>query len=76
MWHSLFAITLTALISAAALALACSQPDLGPEVYCGTYRGGPKTSFYKTAAGRLEGIAELSPPLIGADPAKLPRMAA
>jgi hypothetical protein len=37
----------------AAPALACSQPDMGPEVYCGTYRGGPKTSFYKIANGRL-----------------------
>ena len=53
MRNSLFAIALTALISTAVPALACSQPDLGPEVYCGTYRGGPKTSFYKTAEGRL-----------------------
>ena len=53
MRNSLFAIALTALISTAVPALACSQPDLGPEVYCGTYRGGPKTSFYKTADGRL-----------------------
>jgi hypothetical protein len=48
-----YAIALTALISAATPGLACSQPDMGPEVYCGTYRGGPKTSFYKTADGRL-----------------------
>ncbi len=53
MRHSLFAIVVAALISTTAPALACSQPDLGPEVYCGTYRGGPKTSFYKTADGRL-----------------------
>src|SRR5439155_17164516 len=53
MRHSLFAIGLAALVSTAAPALACSSPDLGPEVYCGTYRGGPKTSFYKTANGRL-----------------------
>ncbi len=53
MRHFLFTTALTALISTSASVLACSQPDLGPEVYCGTYRGGPKTSFYKTPDGRL-----------------------
>jgi hypothetical protein len=27
-------------------AFACDRP-IGPEVFCGTYRAGPKTSFYK-----------------------------
>ncbi len=47
------AVAVGVVLSVAAPALACSSPDLGPEVYCGTYRGGPKTSFYKTDNGRL-----------------------
>src|SRR5438874_11609721 len=53
MRHSLFRIAFVGLLSGTAPALACSQPDLGPEVYCGTYRGDVKTSFYKTPNGRL-----------------------
>jgi hypothetical protein len=33
--------------SSGAFACASSVPDLGSEIYCGKYRGGPKTSFYK-----------------------------
>jgi hypothetical protein len=49
------AVVIGVAISVAGPALACtpSVPDLGPEVYCGKYRGGPKTSFYKTPDGRL-----------------------
>lgn len=29
------------------VAIACDMPDIGPETFCGKYRAGPKTSFYK-----------------------------
>jgi hypothetical protein len=59
MRHSLItftrAVVIGVAISVAGPALACttSVSDLGAEVYCGKYRGGPKTSFYKTPDGRL-----------------------
>ena len=49
------AIVVGVALSVATRAQACSASvqDLGAEVYCGKYRGGPKTSFYKTPDGRL-----------------------
>ena len=29
----------------------CTQPDLGPDIFCGTYRAAPKTSFNEGADG-------------------------
>ena len=37
--------------SDAAWADGCSQPDLGPDIFCGTYREGPKTSFVNDGNG-------------------------
>src|SRR5437763_17126578 len=34
------------LIAFTSSAIACDRP-IGPEVFCGTYRAGPKTTFYK-----------------------------
>lgn len=41
------------LLTAPALACSSSVDDLGPEIYCGKYRGDVKTSFYTTPDGRL-----------------------
>jgi len=44
---------LAALGGGPAWGCSASVDDLGPEVYCGKYRGGVKTTFYKTPDGRL-----------------------
>lgn len=44
---------LGALSFAATPALACNIPNIGDEVFCGHYRAGPKTTFYKAADGTI-----------------------
>ena len=39
-------VLLCLLFACPAVAKECTR-DIGPEVFCGTYRAGPKTSFYK-----------------------------
>ena len=46
------ASSLAALASAPAWGLQRVCRRSGPEVYCGKYRGGFKTTFYKTPDGR------------------------
>jgi hypothetical protein len=44
-----FAVLAVTSLFCADNALACDRTDIGPEVFCGIYRAGPKTSFYKVS---------------------------